>query len=420
MDVLMPQLGETVAEGKISTWFKSVGDQVNAGDNLFEVETDKTAMEVPTTVAGVVAEIRVSAGETVPVGTVVAVIGHAGAPVAPSTPKIHVSPAKAAERAPASRISTTTISTAAAPSKARAGRPYDPFREVRSPERNYGVARLPNGIAITPLARRLAAEAGIDLGAAHGSGPRERVVARDVDASNASARPAPTLSAKLAGLFDPASFEMVPHDAWRRGQAKEIAAAKHSIPHFYVRRDAPLDSLLALIEKVSALDPASHVTLRDCVVKALAVALTQVTEANVRWADDHMLRFQQADIAVGTAEGNTKVVRAANGKGLGAIAGEIAAAESSDAQQLYGVSTVWDMSASGVAATAAIVRPPHVMALTIGAVERCAVVREGRITVESRSTLTLSCDHRAIDGVVAARLISACAALLERPMALIL
>lgn len=191
MDVLMPQLGETVAEGKISTWFKSVGDQVNAGDNLFEVETDKTAMEVPTTVAGVVAEIRVSAGETVPVGTVVAVIGHAGAPVAPSTPKIHVSPAKAAERAPASRISTTTISTAAAPSKARAGRPYDPFREVRSPERNYGVARLPNGIAITPLARRLAAEAGIDLGAAHGSGPRERVVARDVTQATQAHAPPP-------------------------------------------------------------------------------------------------------------------------------------------------------------------------------------------------------------------------------------
>jgi pyruvate dehydrogenase E2 component (dihydrolipoamide acetyltransferase) len=419
MDVLMPQLGETVAEGKISTWFKSVGDQVNAGDNLFEVETDKTAMEVPTTVAGVVAEIRVSAGETVPVGTVVAVIGRAGAAVAPSTQRIHASPTRTAERAPALRVAPTTISTAAAHSKVRAGGPYDPFREVRSPERNYGRARLPNGIAITPLARRLAAEAGIDLSAVHGSGPLGRVVARDVEESGTSTS-APALSAKLAGLFDPASYEMVPHDARQRARAKEITAAKHSIPHFYVRRDASLDSLLALIEKMNALDPASQVSLRDCVVKALALALTQITEANVRWAGDHMLRFRQADIAVGTTEGSTKVVRAANGKGLGAIADEIAASESSDAQQLYGVAAVWDMSASGVAATAAIVRPPHVTALTIGAVEQCAVVREGRITVKSRSTLTLSCDHRAIDGVVAARLIRDCAALLERPMALML
>jgi pyruvate dehydrogenase E2 component (dihydrolipoamide acetyltransferase) len=420
MDVLMPQLGETVAEGKISTWFKSVGDQVNAGDSLFEVETDKTAMEVPATTAGVVAEIRVSAGETVPIGTVVAVIGHAGAAVAPSAPRIHVSPAKTAERAPASRIATTTISTAAAHGTARAGMPYNPFREVLSPERNHGRARLPNGITITPLARRLAAEAGIDLRAVRGSGPRGRVVARDIEQNKASARPAPVLNANLAAMFDPASFEMVPHDAWRRVQTKEIAAAKHSIPHFYVRRDASLGSLLALIEKVNALDPASQVSLRDCVVKALAVALIQVTEANVQWTDDHMLQFRQADIAVGMTDESTKVVRAANGKGLGAIASEIAASVSSDTRQLYGVSAVWDMSASGVAATAAVVRPPHITALTIGAVEQCAVVREGRITVESRSTLTLSCDHRAIDGVVAARLISACGALLERPMALIL
>jgi pyruvate dehydrogenase E2 component (dihydrolipoamide acetyltransferase) len=418
MDVLMPQLGETVAEGKISAWFKSVGDQVNAGDNLFEVETDKTAMEVPTTVAGVVAEIRVSAGETVPVGTVVAVISHAGAPVAPLAPKIQVSPAKVAERAPTSRGATTTISTAAAHSTARAGRPYDPFREVRSSERNYGRARLPNGIAITPFARRLAAETGIDPSAVRGSGPRERVVARDVDASNTSARPAPALSAKLAAMFDPAYFEMVPHDARRRVQAEEITAAKHSIPHFYVRRDASLDSLLALIEKVNALDPALQVTLRDCVVKALAVALTQVTEANVRWADDYMLRYREADIAIGTTTGSIKVIRAADDKGLGAIASEFVAAEA-DGQE-HSVSAVWDMSATAVGATSAIVRLPHVTALTIGAIEQCAVVREGRITVESRSMLTLSCDHRAIDGVVGARLIGACVALLERPMALIL
>jgi pyruvate dehydrogenase E2 component (dihydrolipoamide acetyltransferase) len=419
MDVLMPQLGETVAEGKISAWFKSVGDPVNAGDNLFEVETDKTAMEVPSTVAGVIAEIRVSAGETVSVGTVIAVIGQAGAVIAssPGAPTRSTTTAKAAA---ATRVFPPAVSHAPAASPVRANVPYDPFREVRAPEHNYGRARLPNGAAITPLARRLAAEARIDLSALRGSGPNGRVVAKDVEARTAGAPPASGLNAALAGLFDPASFDIVPHDSRQRVRAKQVIAAKRSIPHFYLRRDVALDPLLALLEKVNTFDPALQITLRDCVVKALAIALTRVPDANVRWSDDQMLRFQQADIAIGTAAENTPVIRAANGKGLGAIAKEFAAAAESDAQQFYGVSAVWDMSASGVDTTAAIVRPPHVTALSIGTIEQRAAVREGQVVAESRTTLTLCCDHRAIDGVIGAELMSACVALLERPMMLIL
>jgi pyruvate dehydrogenase E2 component (dihydrolipoamide acetyltransferase) len=418
MDVLMPQLGETVAEGKISAWFKSVGDPVNAGDNLFEVETDKTAMEVPSTVGGVIAEIRVSAGETVPVGTVIAVIGQAGAGVA-SSPKTSIRPTTAAKPA-APRIVPPAVSIAPAPSPVRATLAYDPFHEVRTPERNYGRARLPNGATITPLARRLAAEARIDVSAVLGSGPQGRVVARDVEARRTAAPPASPLNATLAGLFDPACFEIVPYNARQRVLAEQVTAAKRSIPHFYIRRDVALDPLLALLEKVNAFDPALQITLRDCIVKALAIALTRVPDANVRWADEQMLRFQQADIAIGTDAGSTPVVRAANGKGLGAIAKEAAAAVESDAPQFCGVSAVWDMSASGVDATAAIVRPPQVTALSIGTIEQRPAVREGQLVAESRSTLTLCCDHRAIDGVVGAELMSVCVALLERPMMLIL
>jgi pyruvate dehydrogenase E2 component (dihydrolipoamide acetyltransferase) len=265
----------------------------------------------------------------------------------------------------------------------------------------------------------LAAEARIDLSAVRGSGPNERVVAKDVEALTAAAPPASRLNAAIAGLFDPASFTIVPHDSRQRVRAAEATAAKRSIPHFYIRRDVALDPLLAVLEKVNTFDPALQITLRDCVVKALAIALTRVPDANVRWGDDQMLRFQQADIAIGTATGSPPVIRAANGKGLGAIAKEFAAA-ASDAQQLYGVSEVWDMSASGVDATAAIVRPPHVTALSIGTIELRAAVREGQIVAENRGTLTLCCDHRAIDGVIGAELMSTCVALLERPMMLIL
>jgi pyruvate dehydrogenase E2 component (dihydrolipoamide acetyltransferase) len=421
MDVLMPQLGETVAEGKISAWFKSVGDQVNAGDNLFEVETDKTAMEVPTTVGGVVAEIRVAAGETVPVGTVIAIIADSAGAIKASPPATGLSaPRKPAPRAPAVAPNAPTVapSLIGAP---RAATPYDPFREVRAPEHNFGPARLPSGIPITPLARRMASEAGIDLRAINGSGPGGRIVASDVEAGVASAPSAPVLSGKLVGMFDPASFEIVPHDAGRRRQAMQVAAAKRSIPHFYLRRDVSLDPLLTLVEKVNALDPSPQITLRDCVVKALAMALTQVTDANVRWTDDHMLRFRQVDITIATSADNTRAIRAADHKSVGAIARECAASGTEpNGAESQGVSEVWDMSATGVGASAAIVLPPHVTALTIGAIGQYAVVREGAIAIENRCMLTLSCDHRAIDGVVGARLISACAALLERPMALML
>ncbi len=180
MDVLMPQLGETVAEGKIIKWFKSAGDAIKPGDNLFEIETDKVSMEVPSTTTGVLAEIRVVAGEVAPVGAVVGVIsdGSGTAASAPATaPRATPSP-------PAPQAASAATRSAAPPSpetrEARHPIKLDPFFEVRTPERNYGPARLPGGATVTPLARRLAGEVGIDLSRLRGSGPHGRIVARDV------------------------------------------------------------------------------------------------------------------------------------------------------------------------------------------------------------------------------------------------
>jgi pyruvate/2-oxoglutarate dehydrogenase complex dihydrolipoamide acyltransferase (E2) component len=182
MDILMPQLGETVAEGKITTWFKTIGDAIKPGDNLFEIETDKVSMEVPATSAGVLAEIRVPAGAVAPVGAVVAVVSDSGAAAtskpassgtAAAMPK-PVAPPAAAPYVPAA-ASAAGGSIAPAPRKIA----LEPFREVRTPARNYGPATLPGGTAVTPLARRLASEAGIDLGRLAASG--RRIMARDVE-----------------------------------------------------------------------------------------------------------------------------------------------------------------------------------------------------------------------------------------------
>ncbi|MGE5539227.1 MAG: 2-oxo acid dehydrogenase subunit E2 [Gemmatimonas sp.] len=410
MDVLMPQLGETVAEGKISAWFKSVGDRVAAGDNLFEVETDKTAMEVPTTGAGVVAEIRVAAGETVPVGTVVAVIAGDGAAVTVAAPssKPAVAPAP---RAPSAPSAAPAVLAPIVPA-GRASVPFDPFNEVRLPGRNYGPARLPSGVPITPLARRLAAESGIDLTRLSGSGPHGRIVARDVE----GARPTSPLLARPA-TSAPAPFELVPHDAARRDNALAIAAAKRAVPHFVVRRDVVLDGVLKLISEIEAADPSLAISLVHCVAKALAIALTKVPEANIQWSDDHMRRFRQVDIAVAAAAGEAATIRAAERVGVAAMARELREARITAPE---GVAMVWDMSGAGVRAVSATVRPPHTMALTIGAIEKRAVVAADRIAVATQTTLCLACDHRAIDGALGARLLAACAAALERPLALIL
>src|SRR5215207_4909430 len=216
MDVLMPQLGETVAEGKITKWYKSAGDAVKPGDNLFEIETDKVSMEVPSTATGVLAEIRVAAGEVAPVGAIVAMIaGQAGAITSPQAaatgapPKAPMAPA----RAPAAAPTAAAARTSSPPAK------LDPFFEVRTPERNYGPAKLAGGNHVTPLARRLASEADIDLARVTGSGPHGRIVARDIETAGAGAARVPPPPAavgasaeQVKALYRDTPFKEVPLD----------------------------------------------------------------------------------------------------------------------------------------------------------------------------------------------------------------
>src|SRR5262245_28601308 len=233
MDVLMPQLGETVAEGKITQWFKSAGDAIKPGDNLFEIETDKVSMEVPSTTAGVLAEIRVPAGEVAPVGAVVAVIADGAAASAPPAAEALSKPAAA----PASRPPPMTAPVAAGEPAAAVPVKLDPFFEVRTPQRNYGPARLPGGRSVTPLARRLAAEGGIDLAAVTPSGPHGRILARDVEAAaRAAPKAAPRPTAAPAGgtlaegpsaedvkaIYRDVPFQEVPLDGMRRTIATRL------------------------------------------------------------------------------------------------------------------------------------------------------------------------------------------------------
>src|SRR5215813_11460364 len=339
MDVLMPQLGETVAEGKITQWFKSAGDAIKPGDNLFEIETDKVSMEVPSTTAGVLAEIRVPAGEVAPVGAVVAVIADGAAASAAPAAETPSKPASSSAAAPAARPAPVAAPAAqpamAAPVK------LDPFFEVRTPQRNYGPARLAGGGSATPLARRLAAEGGIDLAAISPSGPHGRIVARDVEAAaRAAPKAAPGVALatgssaeEVKALYRDVPFQEVPLDGMRRIIATRLVQAKQTIPHFYLTADVEIGRLIALREEANAAapkdndgNPAFKLSLNDLIIKAWAAALQRVPAANAVWAQDRILRLQHCDIAVAVAlEGGliTPVIRRVEVKSLSAISNEM-------------------------------------------------------------------------------------------------
>jgi pyruvate dehydrogenase E2 component (dihydrolipoamide acetyltransferase) len=447
MDVLMPQLGETVAEGKITKWFKAAGDHVKPGDILFEIETDKTSMEVPATSAGTLAEIRVAAGAVVPVGAVVAVIGGAAAGANPSA-NVPVSARVAPPATPIVPAQAGTRNQAALDSRLRgderssgtpaAFRPMDIFHEVRTPERNYGPARIAGGVTVTPLARRLAGERGIDLSRISGSGPHGRIVARDIEASpaqrtaSASGMPA----SDVLALYRDTDFTEILLDGMRRTIASRLSLAKQSVPHFYLTADIEIDNLLKARKEINAAAPAAsggtayRISVNDFIVKALALALQRVPAANAAWAEDRILQFRHSDIGVAVAlEGGllTPVVRDAEIKSLGAISGEMRdlAARAREkklkpSEYQGGSAAISNLGMYGVREFSAIINPPHATILAVGAAQRRAVEAEdGGVRFASQMTVTLSCDHRVVDGAVGAQLLAALKGLLEQPVTML-
>jgi len=440
MDVLMPQLGETVAEGKITKWFKSAGDQVRPGDNLFEIETDKVSMEVPSTTTGVLAEIRVPAGAVAPVGAVVGVIADgAGGTVTTAA----AATANSAQPQSAARGTQREATPAAARPDERPRAALDPFFEVQTPPRNYGPARLPGGATVTPLARRLAGEAGIDLSQLRGSGPRGRIVARDIAAAPqaAGAPPAAPMTgptaAAIKALFEPGSFEEVPLDAMRRTIAARLTQAAQTIPHFYLTADADIGRLIAMREdtnNAAAKDqdgnPAFKLSVNDFIIRALALALQMVPAANAVWAGDRILRFSHSDIGVAVAlDGGliTPVIRHAETKSLSAISAEMKdlaararAKKLKPAEYQSGASAISNLGMHGVREFSAIINPPHATILAIGAARRQAIERDnGGIGFASLLSLTLSCDHRVVDGALGAKLLAAIKRLIESPITML-
>ena len=450
MDVLMPQLGETVSEGKIIQWFKKVGDTVKAGENLCEVETDKVTIEVPTLAAGTLQAINVEAGVVAPVGAVIAVVGD-GAAAAPSAAKAE--PAKAAPSpapAPAPKAAPAPTAPAQAPTpapvaaapRARTG-PMNPYREVNTPLGNFGPATLPSGTVVSPLARRLAANAGINLASLNGSGSRGRITGSDVEkaiASRGTATAAPGMAIAeepIGQAWKDRPHKVVPLDGMRRVIAKRLTLSKTTVPHFYLVADVEMDRLAKVREDVNGGAPkdgegmpAYRLSINDFFIKALALALQKVPAANAIWSSDGILQFEHSDIGVAVAIPGgllTPVIANAETKSLSAISTEMKdlakrARNKALQPQEYtgGTSSISNLGMYGVREFSAIINPPQSTILAVGASRRQAVEgKDGGVAFVSQIAATLSCDHRVVDGALGADLLAAFKDLVEHPLRMV-
>ncbi|MFO0476202.1 MAG: pyruvate dehydrogenase complex dihydrolipoamide acetyltransferase [Alphaproteobacteria bacterium] len=433
--ILMPALSPTMEEGKLAKWHVKPGDKVRSGDVIAEIETDKATMEVEAVDEGVVETLLVPEGtEAVKVNTVIAQLREEGAAAAPAKAK-----PSAAARAPA----PVATKPAAIPAKAPAAAP--------APRALEG-ARL----SASPLARRLAAEGGVELSRVAGSGPHGRIVKSDIEAAlkggaakvaPAPARPQPVAApapvavaaAPVAGpdarlFFAKDSYIELPHDSMRKTIARRLTSSKRDIPHYYLKVDCQIDALMDVRKQINAQAPAEgpgayKVSVNDFVVKAAALALIRVPGVNCSWTETALLQHRHADIGVAVALDFgliTPIVQKAESKSLAAISNEVKdLAVRAKAKKLKpsefegGTFAISNLGMYGVRDFTAVINPPHAAILAVGAGEGRPVVRNGAIVPATVMTVQLSCDHRVIDGALGATWLEAFKGYLENPVTML-
>ncbi len=418
--VLMPALSPTMEKGKLAKWLKKEGDKVKSGDVLAEIETDKATMEIEAVDEGTLAKIMVAEGtDDVLVNTPLAVILGDGEKMGDVKAAAPPSPAKGEGSAPKPLSSPL----------AGEGGP----RPIRGPGEG-------SRVFASPLARRLAKQKGIDISSVHGSGPHGRIVVKDLEGAkpglaapkSAASFAAPPSDDSVLKLYEAGSYDLVPHDGMRKVIARRLTESKQTIPHFYVSVDVTLDHLNDLRERLNAQAPKNKeglptwkVSVNDFIIKAMAMALIKVPDANVSWTETAMVKHKHADIGIAVSIPGgliTPIVRKAETKGLATISQEMKdyakrARDKKLKPEEYqgGSAAISNMGMMNVKNFAAIVNPPHASILAIGSGERRPVVRGNDIRIETQMTITLSTDHRCIDGALGAEFINAIKLYLEEP-----
>jgi pyruvate dehydrogenase E2 component (dihydrolipoamide acetyltransferase) len=438
-NILMPALSPTMEKGNLAKWVKKEGDKVAPGDVLAEIETDKATMEVEAVDEGTLAKIVVPEGtQDVLVNQVIAVLANEGEDVKSAA-------AGAGQKAAPPKAEAKP---AEAPKPAAAPVPSVPPRAVPATPASAPVSQG-NRVFASPLAKRLAKETNVDIARVQGSGPHGRVIARDIETAKsggmlkapaavtgASALAQPPSDDKIKALFEPGSYEIIPHDNIRKIIARRLVEAKQTIPHFYLTVDCIIDNLLAAREEINAAapkdkdgKPAWKLSVNDFVIKALALALQRVPDANVTWTEGGMLKHKHSDVGVAVSIPGgliTPIVRHAEAKSLSVISNEMkdlagrARAKKLRPEEFQGgTSAVSNLGMYGIREFAAVINPPHATILAVGAGEQRAIVRNGKVEAATVMTTTLSSDHRAVDGVLGAQLLGAVKAIIENPVMMV-
>ncbi|WGS17177.1 MULTISPECIES: pyruvate dehydrogenase complex dihydrolipoamide acetyltransferase [unclassified Bradyrhizobium] len=445
INILMPALSPTMEKGNLAKWLKKEGDKVKSGDVIAEIETDKATMEVEAVDEGTIAKILVPEGtQDVPVNDVIAVLAGDGEDVkAAASAGAGAAPAPKPAEAP-------KPAAAPAPAPAPAASPKPAAAPAPAPQAAAAPAAQVNGharIFSSPLARRLAKDAGIDLARITGTGPHGRVIARDVEeaksgkglkapaaAPGAAPSIAPSMSDKqILALFEPGSYDVVPHDGMRRTIAQRLTASVQNVPHFYLTIDCDIGKLLVAREEINASAPKDKekkplykLSVNDFVIKAMAVALQKIPNCNVSWTESGMLKHKHSDVGVAVAMPGgliTPIIRKAETKTLSTISNEMkdfatrARSRKLKPEEYQGGTTaVSNLGMYGINHFTAVINPPHATILAVGTSEERPVVRGGKIEIAHMMSVTLSCDHRAIDGALGAELIGAFKQLIENPV----
>ena len=458
-NILMPALSPTMEKGNLARWLKKEGDKVKSGDVIAEIETDKATMEYEAIDDGTLAKIVVPEGtQDVAVNAVIAVLANEGEDVKAAAAGAGKDAAAPSQVTPAPKVAPVTLSSETRPAAA----PLQDARKIPRSEDGVKVSAAKdegvhaaggNRIFSSPLARRLAKESGIDLNRVQGSGPHGRVIARDIEAAKsgkglrsagvAAARAAdaraiaPSMSdSQIRALYEDGSYDFVPHDGMRRTIAQRLTASTQTIPHFYVTVDCDIGRLMAAREEINAAapkdkegKPAYKLSVNDFVIKALALALQRVPDANVSWTEAGMLKHKHSDVGVAVALPGgliTPIVRNAESRSLSAISNEMRdLAARARARKLKpheyqgGTTSVSNLGMYGIKDFTAVINPPQSTILAVGVGEERAVVRNGKIESAAIMSVTLSCDHRAVDGALGAELIGAFKMLIENPVMMV-
>jgi pyruvate dehydrogenase E2 component (dihydrolipoamide acetyltransferase) len=416
-NILMPALSPTMTEGTLARWLKKEGEAVRAGDVIAEIETDKATMEVEAVDEGVLGKILVADGtEGVKVNEPIAILVDQGEAVPAGAPP----PAKPATAPPKPET------------KAEPPKPI--------PQSGNGHDQSGERIFVSPLARRMARQAGIDLAALKGSGPNGRIVKVDIEAAlqkGTPPAPQPTPAAPTARPSAPiaAPHKLVPHSSVRKVIARRLTEAKSTIPHFYVSMDVEIDALIRLMNELNEKSPkdgpdAYLITINDLVIKASAATLRRVPTVNAGWTDDGMALFDDVDISVAVAIPDgliTPIIRKADQKGLATIsremkdlAGRARSGKLKPEEFQGGGFSISNMGMFGVTEFAAIINPPQAAILAVAAGQKRPVVKNDSLSIATVMTCTLSVDHRVVDGALGARWLREFKRIVEDPLSLLL